>query len=160
MNYVAIVLAILAVSYIRGYDAGSEPASRTGNEWRFQAGRVLRWGVIGGLGAMFLLGVETLFSDRASNQIVGIVFALAALPIYLFILPRAIILSPEGLTRCGWFYRRRLFRWSEVIRAARVPGMRQVLIYSYDGLIVTHTRYHSGRDELVALLRRNRVPVN
>jgi Zn-dependent protease with chaperone function len=160
MNYVAIVLAILAVSYMRGYDAGVEPVSQNGKEWRFRAGRTLRWVVIGGLGTMFLLGANALFTDRASDQLFGIIFSLAMFPVYLFILPRTIILSAEGLTSRGWFYRRRFSPWRTVSRAARAPGMRQILIYGDDGLIATHTRYHSGRDELVALLRRNRVSVS
>lgn len=121
---------------------------------------MLRWVVIGGLGSLFLLGAKTLLIDRASDQLFWIVFAMALFPFYLFILPRTIILSTDGLTTCGWSYRRRFFPWSEVSRAGRVPGMKQVLIYSYDGLIVTHTRYHSGRAELVDPLRKNRVSVS
>ncbi len=159
MNYLTIALAILAVSYMRSYDAGNEPAKQEGIEWHFRAGKLLRWVVIGGFGWLFLLGLRTLATNEYTDQLFGVVFALAALPFYLFVLPRTISFSPLGLTWRGWFYRRRFVPWTDVTRAAKSPGMKQVLIYMNNGCVISHTRYHTGRRQLLKLLEKHRIAV-
>lgn len=160
MKYLAIVLAILAVSYFRSYDAGTESATRRGDAWLFKAGRLLRWVVLYGFGAMFLLAVRTLFTDEASEQMFGIIFALAVFPLYLFLLPRTIVVSPGGLDWRGWFYKRHSIPWNKIERAANVPATRKILIYGDAGIVAAHTRYHSGRSELITLLRKNRISIS
>ena len=160
MKYLAIVLAILAVSYFRTYDASTEAATRRGDAWLFKAGRLLRWVVLYGFGVMFLLAIRTLFTDQASEQMFGIIFALAAFPLYLFLLPRTIVASPGGLGWRGWLYQRRSIPWNKVDRAANVSATSKILIYGEAGLVATHTRYHSGRSELIALLRKNRISIS
>jgi hypothetical protein len=160
MKYLAAVLAILAVYYFRSYDAGTESATRRGDEWLFKAGRLLRWIVLYGFGATFLLGLRTLFSDQASEQLFGILFALVAFPLYLFLLPRTIIVSPGGLDWRGWLYQRHSIPWKSIVRAASIPATKKILIYDDGGVVATHTRYHSGRSELIALLRKNQISIS
>ena len=160
MRFLPVALAILAVSYFRRYDAGKELATQRGDEWLFRGGRLLRGIVLYGFGAMFMLAVRTLFADQASQQMFGILFALIAFPLYLFLLPRTIIASPSGLDKRGWRYQRHSLPWKNIVRAASDNSNSTILIYADGGSIISHTRYHSGRAELISLLRKNRIPIN
>jgi hypothetical protein len=153
---IEMIASLFMVRFI-AMEAVYQRAKRSGSGLRFPVGIGLRILLrVGGPIGMYA-GCK-MFGESATgfDTIVSVAVALLG-SCCILIEPGEIATGPEGIKQKKFLgLQTRLIPW-ERAAARYVPGLQEVLVIGKNGIAVTHSQYHVGKQQFLLELQRHRV---
>lgn len=151
-----IIASLFMVRFI-AMEAIYQRAKRTKSGYRFSVGIGLRIMLrVGGPFTVFLAYKLMEGGVTKARVVMSIVIVLLGI-IFLLGEPGEIITGPEGIKLKRYLGLQTKFLPWERAAARYIPGLQEVLVVGKNGISITHTQYHIGKQQFLNELQHHHV---